>query len=147
MNINQNCVCRKYWRRFKLFDFKFLQFWHNYFRSTGQSVKSMPIKYFISARELVKLIEISKCKCDDLIERLQPEGKRYAPKELEIPSKMECVFCGKNYLNESTLVLHMEIHLGHHCIACNKTYRSFDMERHFQTRKHLKNVAQNCKSG
>lgn len=143
MKINQNCVCRKNWRKFHNFNFDFLQFWHNYFRSTGHSVKSMPIKYFISARELLKLVEISKCKCDDLIERLKPK-ERIPSEEIAIPSKMECVFCGRAFSIEATLILHMEIHLdAHHCGACNTSYRTYDIERHRQTKKHLKNVAHN----
>lgn len=65
-------ACRKH-RRLKLFGRRFVEFWHDYFLSTGISVRDLPIKSFISSVELVKLCELSACNCKNLVKSLFPD--------------------------------------------------------------------------
>lgn len=65
-------ACKKH-RRLKSFGRRFVEFWHDYFQSTGISVRDLPIKSFISSVELVKLCELSACNCKDLVKNLFPD--------------------------------------------------------------------------
>lgn len=70
--MNCDLACQKH-RRLKSFGRRFVEFWHDYFQSTGNSVRDLPIKSFISSVELVKLCELSACNCKNLVKNLFPE--------------------------------------------------------------------------
>lgn len=146
--------------RFKNLDPCFVKFWHAYFQSTGLAVRDIPIKYFLSAADLVELCDLSLCCCKNLPEQLWPEEKfrcfhcdklfdskstlvahmiTHKPK---VPHRFECVFCLKCSMTKSALTRHMELHTREYqCEICDQTLQSYDVERHKMTKKHLKRVS------
>lgn len=145
--------------KLKSHDRYFVEFWHEYFQSTGQNVRDLPIKYYMSAVDLLILCDLSACTCSNLIEKLYPQKKypcRVCQKSFlsmsELESHMnqhklktqrnECLFCSNCFTTKNTLLRHMELHTAENtCDACNKAFHLFDFERHLKTRKHMKNVA------
>lgn len=145
--------------RFKHYDPCFVKFWHNYFQSTGSAVRDLPIKYFLSAAELVDLCDLSLCCCKDLLEKLWPEEKFrcfHCDKKFNSNSmlrahikehksrnqnRFECVFCSKCTVTKVALTRHMELHTREYqCNICKQPLQSYDVDRHNQTKKHLQRV-------
>lgn len=146
--------------RFKSFGRCFIEFWHNYFQSSGVCVRDLPIKHFLSAVDLVNLCDLSTCCCKNLPQKLFPDKKKYwcshcqkslptesalkvheAKHKLEKP-RFECVFCMKNSGTKVALLRHMELHTKEYeCKICQQPLHWKDFERHKTTNKHLKRVA------
>lgn len=142
--------------QFKRFGREFVEFWHEYFQSTGKSVRNLPIKYFLSAADLVNLCDLAPCYCDDLLEKLYPEISEHccdhchqvfqSKSELKVhklehiqPKKFECVFCTKFYTSKLALIRHLELHTREfHCEICDQPVNANDVERHKRTTKHFK---------
>lgn len=156
-------ACKKH-SKFKSFGRRFIGFWHEYFQSTGTSVRDLPIKCFLSAVDLVKLCDLSACNCKNLVKILFPDPSfvcNYCQKTFPTMIEMEmhvaemkmkiasqsnqrrkqfqCVFCTKYLLSRATLIRHMELHTSdYECKICKKSVNSFDIDRHKTTRAHLK---------
>lgn len=143
--------------KFKSLDRYFVEFWHEYFRSTGHHVRDLPIKYFLSATDLLHLCDLTSCTCSNLIEKLYPPvnkcevcRKKFASRVLLErhmyhhklkKERFECVFCMKTFQSKLGQLRHIELHTAdYRCEPCNKPCHSFDIERHNATKKHLKNV-------
>lgn len=155
--------CRKH-SKFKSLDRRFVEFWHEYFQSTGIAVRDLPIKHFISAVELARLCDLSACTCKDLIKFLYPLPSlvcSYCPKsfrtlaELDMhvakianksqhqhqqPSHFQCIFCAKVLVTKIGLIRHMELmHTKEHeGVVCKKTIHAYDIDRHQVKCGHLK---------
>lgn len=138
----------------KKVDHKFVQFWYKYFQSTGKQVRDLPIKYFMSALDLVHLCNLKTCTCANLLEQLYGDAKYYEncykaiqleahalKNEHTIKQRFDCVFCMKNFSQKTNFIRHMQLHTEEYkCIICNQVLNDFGFERHFQTVNHLKNV-------
>lgn len=137
---------------------EFVEFWHEYFRSTGKHVRDLPIKHFLSAMDLMNVRELWMCKCDGLIEKLYPIffcadcDRTFSTKQYlkvhkcwnseQSPKAFECMLCNKSYSSKSWLHRHLERHTKeiHKCEVCNQLLHQFDIIRHEATKKHLKNL-------
>lgn len=142
--------------RFKKMDRCFIQFWYEYFQSSKNGVRDLPIRFFLSAPELVDLCELSMCRCKNLVEKLFPGEKfvcKYCKESFSSLAKLEnhnkqhklemnnfdCVFCTKSYPSRYTLIRHIELHTKEYeCEVCGKAFHMYDLERHLKTRKHQK---------
>lgn len=158
-------ACKKH-SKFKSFGRRFIEFWHEYFQSTGISVRDLPIKCFLSAVDLVKLCDLSTCNCKNLVKTLYPdpsfvcnycrksfstlteldrhvaemENKKSPPSNQQ-RKRFQCVFCTKYLLTKVSLIRHMELHTKEYeCKICKKAVHLFDIDRHKTTRSHLKRV-------
>lgn len=87
-------ACRKH-PKFKTFGRHFVEFWHDYFLSTGISVRDLPIKSFLSAVDLVKLCDLSACSCKNLVKNLFPD-----------PS-FACKYCQNSFSTMTELNMHI----------------------------------------
>lgn len=144
---------------FKEFGRDFVEFWHDYFQSTGLRVQNLPIKYFMSAADLVNLSDLSMCTCINLVEKLYPKPKlpylcRICRKRFPTKSTWEnhkitqhkkpnyaCVFCNKTSITKVALLRHMELHTREYeCKVCNQALNLFNFERHNETGKHQNNI-------
>lgn len=140
--------------KFKKCGRSFVEFWHEYFQSTGFGVRDLPIKYFISSNELLHLCDISRCKCKDLIQQLYHAyfceicERTFATKtafenhQLKYTMRLyDCVFCEKQLKSKKAILSHMELHTKEYeCKACKKTVAIGCIEQHERCRKHLRNV-------
>lgn len=135
----------------------FVEFWHEYFRSTGKHVRDLPIKHFLSAMDLLNVRELWMCKCDDIIEKLYPVLtcadcdrtfstnkclKVHKCWKLEQNYKsFECMLCDKSYSSKKWLQRHLERHTKEYkCEVCNQTLHQIYIGRHETTKKHLNNL-------
>lgn len=161
-------ACRKH-SKFKSFGRRFVEFWHDYFLSTGLSVRDLPIKKFLSAVDLVKLCDLSECSCKNLVKNLFPDPSfacTYCQNSFstmtelnmhvaEMKQRMEqqkkqsqqqqkqfqCVFCSKKLISKNALVRHIELHTKEfECKICNRAFTMPDVERHKVSQLHLKRV-------
>lgn len=142
-NMKCKLACKKH-SKFKSFGRCFIEFWHEYFQSTGISVRDLPIKYFLSAVDLVKLCDLSKCDCKDLVKNLYPDPSfecNYCQKSFSTKSELkshvaetenkmksklkshqlkqqqkhfQCVFCAKFLGTKVSFIRHMELHTKEH---------------------------------
>lgn len=156
-------ACKKH-SRFKSFGRCFIEFWHEYFQSTGLTVRELPIKYFLSAVDIVKLCDLSACTCEDLVKTLYPEPSfvcNYCQKsfstvaELDVHvaktenksqrqqqlEQFQCAFCAKNLRTKIGLIRHLELHTREYeCEICKKAVTLFDVDRHKTSLGHLRRV-------
>lgn len=142
--------------RFKSFGRYFVEFWNEYFQSTGKCVRDLPIKHFLSAVELVNLCDLSQCCCKNLLAKLYKEKQfrcqhceksfsteaalrwHRSQHELEKP-RFDCVFCPRNFATKVAVLRHMELHTNDYtCEVCQQALHYKDYERHKKTTKHLK---------
>ncbi|XP_031633066.1 zinc finger protein 552-like [Contarinia nasturtii] len=152
-NSNANMTCNH--RSIKNYDRNFVEFWHEYFQSTGAAVREISIKYFLSSKELLILCDLSKCKCKDLIQKLYsitPYTCKLCHKMFSTKSSLnnhrlehielhECVFCEKRLATKKALKDHLELHTKENtCKACNQIVPAVNVEKHEKCKKHLKNV-------
>lgn len=152
--------CKKH-SKFKSFGRSFIEFWHNYFQSTGISVNNLPIKHFLSAVDLMKLCDLSACGCKDLVKNLYQNptyvckycGKSFSTltqlrmhkakynKKQQKPQTFSCVFCTKCLSTKAGLLRHLELHTKEYeCKICKKAFDLFNFDRHKTTPKHLKRI-------
>lgn len=145
-------------RKLKSFGRCFVEFWHEYFLSTGLQVRDLPIKQFMSATDLLSLWDLSSCTCSNLIKNLYSSTlsceycrKKYTSRtrlnahiyhhKLRKMRRFECPFCLKNFEAKVGLLRHMELHTAEYtCEPCKQALHALDIERHNKTRKHLENV-------
>lgn len=159
-------ACRKH-LKLKSFGREFVEFWHDYFQSTGNRVRNLPIKCFLSSVDLVRLLELSACNCKNLVKNLFPAPtctlcqnsfstlaelelhvaemkKKKREEKLQqqlLPPQYECQFCSKRLLTKLSLIRHMELHTKEYvCETCDKAFTLTDIERHKVSRLHLKRV-------
>lgn len=143
--------------KFKSLGRDFVEFWNKYFQSTAIRVRELPIKYFLSAVDLVNLCELSECCCENLLEKLFPDSNRYSCNDcqkrfatksalqlhemkhnraLKKP-RFECVFCQKNLKSKFALLRHTELHTKEYkCEVCDQVLHHKDCLRHSETTKH-----------
>lgn len=142
----------------KNLDRDFVEFWYEYFQSSGSHVRDLPIKYYLSAMDLVHLCDLTSCKCRNLLGILyksvtyrckycqktfssQRELMAHVSKYKSEAKRYECVFCVKHFEQKVALLRHMELHTKEYeCKICNQALHAFDFERHLLTNKHLRNV-------
>lgn len=132
----------------------FVEFWYEYFRSTGKHVRDLPIKHFLSAMDLVNVRELWMCKCDNLIEKCFkvstctdcdqtfPTKKVHKCLNKKLNRKQfECMLCYKSYSSRNWLRRHLERHTKEYkCEVCNQPLHEYDIGRHETTKKHLNNL-------
>lgn len=139
--------CKKH-SKFKSYGRRFIEFWHEYFQSTGISVRDLPIKGFLSAIDLVKLNDLSVCSCKNLVKTLYPDPSficNYCQKsfstmtelnlhlaEMKISplppphlhqqkKRFQCFFCTKCLVSKATLLQHMERHTkNYECVKITR---------------------------
>lgn len=149
-------------KSFRSYGRRFVEFWHGYFRSTGLHIRDVPIKYYLSAADLVNLQDLCLCTCDDLIEKiftfecsecrkcfpseysLREHTCKYNGKDRTVIKKdrpFECIFCDTSFQTKENLLRHTERHTGdYECKVCNQSLHQFGIKSHNQTKKHLNNV-------
>lgn len=144
----EKCICKGARSPLKAFDLDFVKFWHPYFCLTDKTIRELAIKEFFSAEDLIKLIELGCCKCDDLIDRL---CKLHEIEKKEKVITMEkfrysCLFCDKQIKAKNRFKVHLQSHTREwFCEPCNQVIRRCDIDRHNKTRKHLENSAKKAK--
>lgn len=155
-----SCALRPHFhKRFKLFGRPFLEFWREYFLSNDIRLRDLPIKYYMSAADLVRLYDLSICTCNDLVENLFGTKKyqcqhcsnefntSWALKQHMLMHRVKdkhrfgCIFCHKILRHKSSLKYHLSLHtMEDVCEICDQVLPHHNMERHVKTRKHLKNM-------